>query len=46
MHSQLKRHVGHANHICRDAGEDKAVVVPAYVDESEVDGVNVWPVDI
>lgn len=46
LHSQLKRHVGHADHICRDAGEDKAVVIPAYIDKSKVDRVNVWPIDI
>lgn len=46
LHSQLKRHVGHADHICRDAGEDKAIVIPAYIDKSEVDRVNVWPIDI
>lgn len=46
LHSQLKRYVGHADHVRRDAGEDEAIVVPAYVDESEVDGVNVWPVNV
>lgn len=46
LHSQLKRYVGHADHVRRDAGEDEAIVVPAYVDESEVDGVNVRPVNV
>ena len=46
MHRQLKRHVGHPDHVLRDAGQDKAVVIPAHVDESEVDGVNVRPVDV
>lgn len=46
LHSQLKRHVGHADHVRRDAGEDELVVVPAYIDESKVDGVNVWPIDV
>lgn len=44
--SQLKGHIGHANHILRDAGESETVVVPAHVDQRQVDGVNVGPVDV
>lgn len=46
LHSQLKRHVGHANNVGRDAGEDEPIIIPAYVDKSEVDGVNVWPINV
>lgn len=38
--------VGHPHHVLRNAGQLEVVVVSAHVEESQVDGVDVGPVDI
>lgn len=46
MYIELDGGVGHANHVLRNAGQLKVVVISADVGKSQVDRVDVWPVYI
>lgn len=45
MHGELDGGVGHANHVVGGAGQQEVVVVPAHVEQGDVDGVDGVVVD-
>lgn len=46
LYIQLDGGVCHPHHVLCDAGQLEVVVVSADVEQSQVDGVDIWPVHI
>lgn len=46
LHVELDGGVRHPHHILGDAGQLEVVVISADVEKSQVDRVDVWPVDV
>lgn len=46
LYVELDGGVGHPHHVLRDTGQLEVVVVPADVEQSQVDGVDVGPVHV